>query len=237
MTAAQCWGEGSRVRDLRHWGKDARLPLLRHGVGGGEQQGLRLRHWGKMSLFRDLTPRHWSKDAQDPWLRHRAGQGEAGALWSAAQGRGRGAWSAIRGTGEGEHRLQVVGGSSGDRRNCFSVQMVLRQEDPCGSEKRWRGQVVAGQSAFESRWFGDCVGAGGYTTGPWEGPQERRGSARVWPSCGGVCGSGSVEWSSARGRGGNGPLWTTRPPFPGWFFLIFLSLLISSVLCLYWFLL
>nr|XP_048291313.1 SNRPN upstream reading frame protein isoform X1 [Myodes glareolus] len=50
MTAAQCWGEGSRVRDARHWGKDALLPGLRHGFGGGEQQGPRLRHWGEDEL-------------------------------------------------------------------------------------------------------------------------------------------------------------------------------------------
>lgn len=38
------------------------------------------------------------------------------------------------------------------------------------------------------------MGAGGYRgTGPWEGPQEHIGSARVWPSCGGVYRSGSVE--------------------------------------------
>lgn len=48
------------------------------GLGEGNSRVRDLRHWGKMSLFPDLSLKHWSKDAQDPRLRHRAGQGERG---------------------------------------------------------------------------------------------------------------------------------------------------------------
>lgn len=72
---------------------------------------------------------------------------------------------------EGEHSLRLVGGSPGDRLDCFSVQVVLRKkilvaQRSDGVARLWLAKVLLNHGGMETAWLqvviGKCVLEPGY---------------------------------------------------------------------------
>lgn len=95
---------------------------------------------------------------------------------------------------------------------CGKKILVAQRRD--GVVRLWLDRVLLNRGGLETAWVQVVTGVQG------RGKDPR--SAEVLPGCDPrVGGSAGVDlWNDPvlGGRGGNGPLWTTRPPFPGCFF-------------------